>query len=219
MFDQERQAFVDGGRLATDGVAFSDLSTVKAAVEGGTRWFDAWMQLSDHYEQLATTTERASDVSVGEWLWLSSMTVHAAQLYRFEDEDEKRLAEGSVGTASVKRHDAQAPHQGGREGSRSERTRVRRSWSCVRPGADAPLRLRDWHHLGSAPRQAGARIVRVTQSDDCTRFVSSMPHRFTKQTPGRTKVIWLNVKSDLVHRALAGLGIEATTSNDRQGGS
>jgi mannose-6-phosphate isomerase-like protein (cupin superfamily) len=59
----------------------------------------------------------------------------------------------------------------------------------------------------------------VLRAGDCIRFVSSTPHRFTNEIPGRTKAIWMNVKSDLDHRALAGLGIEPTTSNDRQGGS
>ncbi len=93
MFEEERHAFLVGGRLGADGVPFSDLSTVKAAVEGGARWFDAWMGLSDGYERLAMETVSASQVSVGEWLWLSAMSAHAAQLYWFEDEDEKRFAE------------------------------------------------------------------------------------------------------------------------------
>lgn len=59
----------------------------------------------------------------------------------------------------------------------------------------------------------------VLRAGDCIRFVSSTPHRFTNEIAGRTKAIWLNVKSDLDHRALAGLGIEPMKSNDRPGGS
>lgn len=59
----------------------------------------------------------------------------------------------------------------------------------------------------------------LLRAGDCIRFVSSTPHRFTNEVSGRTKAMWLNVKSDLDHRLLGGLGIEPMIGDDRNGGS
>jgi 2,6-dihydroxypseudooxynicotine hydrolase len=90
--EAERMAFLDGGRLAADGVPFGDLARVRAAVGRGARWYDAWMQASQHYEALAAD-KTASSASRGGWLWLGAMSAHAAGLYWLEDAAEKRSAE------------------------------------------------------------------------------------------------------------------------------
>jgi 2,6-dihydroxypseudooxynicotine hydrolase len=90
--ESERMAFLDGGRLAADGVPFGDLVKIRDAVGRGVRWYDAWMETSQHYEALAAH-ERASPASRGGWLWLGAMSAHAAQLYWLEDAAQKRSAE------------------------------------------------------------------------------------------------------------------------------
>jgi hypothetical protein len=47
--ESERMAFLDGGRLAADGVPCGDLVRVRDAVGRGVRWYDAWMGARQPY--------------------------------------------------------------------------------------------------------------------------------------------------------------------------
>ena len=80
MFESELLRFIEGGRLAADGVPFGILQEVSASMSQGARWAVRWEEISDRFEAHAASSGTASSVTTSEWLWQASLAAHVSQL-------------------------------------------------------------------------------------------------------------------------------------------
>jgi 2,6-dihydroxypseudooxynicotine hydrolase len=105
----ELEAYLNQGRMLSDGIPWADVERARAAASADARtdWFDFWMARSDEYTALG---ERALDdahrISAGELLWLASLTAHYAQYMWFHD----RVRREHGQRRKVELFDRAAPH-------------------------------------------------------------------------------------------------------------
>jgi 2,6-dihydroxypseudooxynicotine hydrolase len=94
MFSAELSRFIEGGRLAADGVPYGLLQEVSAGLREGRSWPDLWEAVSVELEAAAASgSERGDSLSAAEWLWEASLAAHVSQLHAYEDLGRRAAAE------------------------------------------------------------------------------------------------------------------------------
>jgi len=92
MFGAELTRFIEGGRLAADGVPYGVLQEASEGVRAGRSWPDLWEAVSSEMEA-ASATSGTSAVSAAEWLWQGCLAAHISQLHAYEDLARRAAAE------------------------------------------------------------------------------------------------------------------------------
>jgi 2,6-dihydroxypseudooxynicotine hydrolase len=79
-------AILNPGRMLSDGIPYPDYAGALEVLDDGGDWFEHWMGISGHYEDLGNGARGAgNEVSAGEWLWQASLSAHYAQFMWFHD--------------------------------------------------------------------------------------------------------------------------------------
>jgi 2,6-dihydroxypseudooxynicotine hydrolase len=105
----EIEAFLNRGRMLSDGIPWADVEQARAAAveDPQTDWFDFWMARSDEYAELGERAlADAHRVSAGELLWLASLTAHYGQYMWFHDRARREHGQ----RRKVELFDRAAPH-------------------------------------------------------------------------------------------------------------
>jgi len=92
----EIEAFLNRGRLLSDGIPWPDIEQAReaAATDPEVDWFGFWMARSDRYAELGEQALADSHgISAGELLWLGSLTAHYAQYMWFHDHARRELGQ------------------------------------------------------------------------------------------------------------------------------
>ena len=103
------EAFLNRGRMLSDGIPWPDVeqALAAAAADPGVDWFDFWMARADHYAELGERALADSHtISAGELLWLASLTAHYAQYMWFHDRERREVGQ----RRKVELFDRAAPH-------------------------------------------------------------------------------------------------------------
>jgi 2,6-dihydroxypseudooxynicotine hydrolase len=94
MFSADLRRFIDGGRLAADGVPDGILREVSAQLERGQAWADVWEAASGRLEAEAdAASQRGASLSAAEWRWQASLAAHVSQLHAYNDLSRRSSAE------------------------------------------------------------------------------------------------------------------------------
>jgi 2,6-dihydroxypseudooxynicotine hydrolase len=100
-------AILNPGRMLADGIPYPDFAEARLRVEEGEDWFEFWMGLSRHYEELGQAAlDQSNSVSGGEWLWHASLSAHYGQFMWFHDPARREAGQ----QAKVELYLRAAPH-------------------------------------------------------------------------------------------------------------
>lgn len=94
MFEADLLRFIDGGRLAADGVPFGLLVEAGRDLRQDRPWPDVWEEVSGRLETKAMAAHGCGRaVSAAEWLWQAALAAHVSQLHSYQDLPRRWAAE------------------------------------------------------------------------------------------------------------------------------